>query len=134
MRLVSLALMIAGWYAGSRLAGPRLFPDPQTVALAIVNEARSGALAFNLGVTLARVAVSFVIAMLLGTMIGLTMGRFRTADRLGDPWLIVLLSLPALVIIVLADVLVESPRGARTSAEIAVVREGIARRVNQAYL
>src|SRR5262245_6975408 len=96
--------MIAAWYAGSRLAGPRLFPEPQAVALAIVNEAHSGALAFNLGVTLARVAVSFAIAMLLGTVIGLAMGRFRTADRLGDPWLIVLLNLPALVIIVLAYV------------------------------
>jgi NitT/TauT family transport system permease protein len=104
LRLVSLALMIAAWYAGSQLAGPRLFPDPQSVALAIVDEARSGALAFNLGVTLARVAVSFAIAMLLGTIIGLAMGRSRTIDRLGDPWLIVLLNLPALVIIVLAYV------------------------------
>jgi NitT/TauT family transport system permease protein len=30
------------------------------------------------------------------------MGRSRVSDRLGDPWLIVLLNLPALVIIVLA--------------------------------
>ena len=33
-----------------------MLPDPQAVALAIVDEARSGALAFNLGATLARVA------------------------------------------------------------------------------
>jgi NitT/TauT family transport system permease protein len=103
-RLVSLALLIAAWYAGSRIAGPRLLPDPQAVALAIVDEARSGALAFNLGATLARVAIAFVIAMALGAAIGLVMGRSRTADRLGDPWLIVLLNLPALVIIVLAYV------------------------------
>ena len=74
------------------------------MALAIVDEARSGALAFNLGATLARVAVAFVIAMALGSVIGLIMGRSRIADRLGDPWLIVLLNLPALVIIVLAYV------------------------------
>ena len=104
LRLLSLALMIAAWYAGSHLAGPRLFPEPQAVALAMVHEAQSGALAFNLGITLARVAVSFAIAMLLGTVLGLAMGRSRTADRLGDPWLIVLLNLPALVIIVLAYV------------------------------
>jgi ABC-type nitrate/sulfonate/bicarbonate transport system permease component len=47
MRLVSLALLLAAWYAGSQLAGARLLPDPQAVALAIVEEARSGALAFN---------------------------------------------------------------------------------------
>jgi NitT/TauT family transport system permease protein len=103
-RLVSLALLIAAWYAGSRIAGPRLLPDPQAVAAAILAEARSGALAFNLTVTLARVAVAFGIAMLLGAVIGLVMGRWRVADRLGDPWLVVLLNLPALVIIVLAYV------------------------------
>ena len=101
-RLVSLGLLIAAWFVGARLAGPRLLPDPQTVALAIVNEARSGALVFNLGTTLARVAAAFAIAMLLGAVIGLVMGRSRLANRLGDPWLVVLLNLPALVIIVLA--------------------------------
>jgi NitT/TauT family transport system permease protein len=103
-RLVSLALLIIAWTIGAQLAGPRLLPDPQTVALAIIDEARSGALIFNLGATLARVAIAFVIAMLLGSIIGLAMGRSRLADRLGDPWLVVLLNLPALVIIVLAYV------------------------------
>ena len=103
-RLISLVLLIAAWYAGSQLAGARLLPDPQAVALAIVEEARSGALAFNLGATLARVAVAFLLAMTLGSVIGLLMGRSRIADRLGDPWLIVLLNLPALVIIVLAAI------------------------------
>jgi NitT/TauT family transport system permease protein len=104
LRLLSLALMIAAWYAGAQLAGPRMLPDPEAVARMIVSEARSGALAFNLGATLARVAVAFTIAMLIGSAIGLLMGRFRIADRLGDPWLVVLLNLPALVIIVLAYV------------------------------
>ena len=104
LRMASLILLIAAWYAGSQIAGARLLPDPQAVALAILAEARSGALAFNLGATLARVAVAFLIAMLLGAAIGLAMGRSRVADRLADPWLIVLLNLPALVIIVLAYV------------------------------
>src|SRR6516225_12164727 len=104
LRLVSLALLLTVWIAASHLAGSRLLPEPQIVWLAIVREAGSGELAFNLGVTLARVAVAFAIAMTLGTIIGLAMGRVRIADRLGDPWLIVLLNLPALVIIVLAYV------------------------------
>jgi NitT/TauT family transport system permease protein len=103
-RLISLALLIAAWYAGSELAGARLLPDPQTVTLAIMEEARSGALAFNLTATLARVAIAFAIAMVLGSVIGLLMGRSALADRLADPWLIVLLNMPALVIIVLAYV------------------------------
>ena len=103
-RLFSLVALIAAWYAGSRIAGARLLPDTQAVALAIIDEARSGALALNLGATLARVAAAFVIAMALGSLLGLLMGRSRLADRLGDPWLIALLNLPALVIIVLAYV------------------------------
>ena len=101
-RLASLALLLAAWSIGAQLAGARLLPDPQAVALALVEEARMGALAFNLAVTLARVVAAFVIAMTLGSVIGFLMGRSRVADRLGDPWLIVLLNLPALVIIVLA--------------------------------
>jgi NitT/TauT family transport system permease protein len=97
-------LLFVAWYAGSQLAGDRLLPPPQAVAAAILDEMRSGALAFNLAVTLARVAVAFSIAMLLGSMIGVLMGRSRIVDQLGDPWLVVLLNLPALVIIVLAYV------------------------------
>jgi len=103
-RLASIALLLAVWFAGAHLAGARLLPGPQAVGLAIIQEARSGALAFNLGVTLLRVAAAFAIAMALGTVLGLAMGRLPLADRLGDPWLVVLLNLPALVIIVLAYV------------------------------
>jgi NitT/TauT family transport system permease protein len=104
LRILSLVLLLAAWVVGSWIAGPRMFPDPQTVAGAILHEAESGALGLNLAATLARVVVSFAIAMAIGTAAGLAMGRSRIADRLGDPWLVVLLNLPALVIIVLAYV------------------------------
>jgi NitT/TauT family transport system permease protein len=104
LRLFSLVLLIAAWTIGSQIAGSRMLPAPQTVGLALWNEAQSGALAFNLGATLARVAVSFIIAMALGTVLGVVMGRHRVVDRLADPWLVALLNLPALVIIVLAYV------------------------------
>jgi NitT/TauT family transport system permease protein len=116
-RLVSIALLLVAWLAGSHIIGTRLLPEPQTVWLAIVREAGSGALAFNLSVTLARVAVSFTIAMTLGTALGLAMGRVPLFDRLADPWLIVLLNMPALVIIVLAYVWV----GLTETAAIAAI-------------
>jgi NitT/TauT family transport system permease protein len=104
LRLISLALMLAAWFVGSQLAGPRMLPDPYSVALTVISEAQSGALAFNLGITLLRVAVAFLLAMALGSVMGVVMGRYQIADWLGDPWLVVLLNLPALVIIVLAYV------------------------------
>ena len=98
----SLMLLLAVWIVVSHLIGERLLPEPKTVALALCDEARSGALTFNLGATLLRVFASFAIAMLLGAFIGLLMGRNQIFDSLADPWVIVLLNLPALVIIVLA--------------------------------
>jgi NitT/TauT family transport system permease protein len=98
----SLILLLAVWIAVSHLIGERLLPAPKTVALALFDEARSGALTFNLGATLLRVFASFAIAMVLGAFIGLLMGRNPIFDSLADPWVIVLLNLPALVIIVLA--------------------------------
>jgi NitT/TauT family transport system permease protein len=104
LRLVSLVLFLGAWLVGSWLAGEQMLPSPQTVLTAMLVEARSGDLFFHLGATLARVCLAFVLAMAVGTAIGLLMGRHVLADRLGDPWLVVLLNLPALVIIVLAYV------------------------------
>jgi NitT/TauT family transport system permease protein len=102
LRLASLALFLIAWFAGSLVAGEQMLPSPDTVLATMVTEARSGDLFLHLGATLARVLVAFTLAMTLGAAIGLAMGRNPVIDRLGDPWLIVLLNLPALVIIVLA--------------------------------
>jgi NitT/TauT family transport system permease protein len=102
MRLLSVALFIVTWWILALIMGSSKLPPPPEVLRATITEAKSGALLFNLAVTLARVALSFLLAMTLGTVIGYWMGRVRLADRLGDPWLIILLNLPALVVIVLA--------------------------------
>ncbi len=102
LRLLSFTVFLAIWWGAALLAGGEKLPPPAAVLAAIVAEANSGALFFNLGVTLVRVALAFTLAMTLGAAIGYLMGRVRLADRLGDPWLILLLNLPALVVIVLA--------------------------------
>lgn len=51
--------------------------------------------------TLARVVVAFVLAMAIGTAIGIVMGRSQTTNALFDPLLVLLLNLPALVTIIL---------------------------------
>jgi NitT/TauT family transport system permease protein len=104
LRFASLALFLGVWWLGALYAGEQMLPGPVTVLDAIVAEARSGELFLNLGATLLRVALAFALAMAAGTAIGLLMGRVVFADRVGDPWLVVLLNLPALVIIVLAYV------------------------------
>src|ERR1051326_2842725 len=102
VRLLSLVVFFATWLIGSWLAGPQMLPGPVAVVDTIIGEARSGALFLHLGATLARVLLAFGLAMTFGTALGILMGRSAMADRLGDPWLLILLNLPALVVIVLA--------------------------------
>ena len=102
IRLISIAFLLLIWQAVALFSDPRRLPGPGPVFSAIVEEASSGALFFNLGVTLLRVAAAFLLAMSLGTALGYLMGRRKLIDRLFDPWLVVLLNLPALVVIVLA--------------------------------
>ncbi len=104
IRLVSVGLLILAWSVGSAIAGPDMLPAPTTVLATLVAEARSGALFLHLGATLLRVFVAFTLAMAIGSAIGLLMGRLPLVDRFVDPWLVMLLNLPALVIIVLAYV------------------------------
>jgi len=95
-------LFVGLWHAAASIAGNETtFPSPLTVGQIIVAEAGSGALFIHVGVTLARVAAAFVIAMAAGCAIGLWMGRNEGVNRWGDPWLVFFLNLPALVTIVL---------------------------------
>jgi NitT/TauT family transport system permease protein len=102
LRLLSFAAFLASWWIAALLAGSTKLPTPPAVLDVALAEARSGALFVNLGATLARVVLAFTLAITLGIAIGYLMGRVRLANRLGDPWLILLLNLPALVVIVLA--------------------------------
>ena len=101
-RILSLAALIALWAVAAALVQSRLLPGPLAVGAVTLAEIRSGELPFQLGCTLARVISSFAIAMLLGTIAGYAMGRSRAIDRYADPWLIVLLNMPALVTIIFA--------------------------------
>jgi NitT/TauT family transport system permease protein len=81
-----------------------MLPTPNSVVLLIWQEMQSGQLWFHLSATLLRVLISFVVAMLVGSIIGIMMGRSRLTDQFLDPWLIVFLNIPALVVIILAYV------------------------------
>jgi len=101
---LSLGVFVALWWIVALVVDSRLLPDPPTVVRALVVAAETGELIFNLLITLARVAASFAIAMLIGSALGILLGLSRTADRLLSPWVVLFLNLPALVIIILAYV------------------------------
>jgi NitT/TauT family transport system permease protein len=101
-RLLSLGLFLALWQAGAWAFGSHLLPSPESVAGTIAAEARNGALFFNLGITLARVLAGFSLAMVLGAALGVALGRLPAVNEVVDPWLVILLNTPALVVIILA--------------------------------
>jgi NitT/TauT family transport system permease protein len=108
----SILLLLVIWQiAALNAANPRLMPAPLTVFSVLIREIVRGELPYHLGITLLRVAASFALAMSIGVVIGFVMGRSQLIDRLGSPWLLFFLNLPALVVIILAYIwigLVES--------------------------
>ncbi len=99
--LASLGALIALWELIAIIAASRYLPGPLAVVEVMVREAKAGELWGNIAATLMRVAFSFVVAMIIGSAIGVALGRHPRADRFFDTWLIFFLNLPALVIIVL---------------------------------
>lgn len=104
LRLLSVLILLGAWQAAAVLAESQLLPTPWHVAEGLYRHATAGRLWFHLGMTLWRVAASFVIAMALGTALGILMGQNRRADRLLDIWLVLGLNVPALVIMILCYV------------------------------
>lgn len=102
MAALSLALLVLVWAVTAEFADARILPPPWAVAGFVWRETLSGELPWNLAITLLRVAAAFAIAMAVGVGVGIWLGRSPLADRLFDPWLILLLNLPALVVIVLS--------------------------------
>lgn len=98
--LLSTLLLIAIWSGLAYLLQSRYLPWPFEVANAFVAEIASGALLFHLSVTFLRIIAAFIIALVIGTAIGLMLGRSSKANQFFDPWLIFALNLPTLVVIV----------------------------------
>ena len=98
----SLAALLALWALAAALWPSRTLPPPAAVWAVLVRDTLSGEIPFHLAMTLGRVAASFVIAMAIGAALGIFLGTHRRADRFFNPWVILFLNVPALVVIVLA--------------------------------
>ena len=99
---VSALILIALWSVAAYVAADEsLLPPPLAVAETFLKELRSGELWFHLSATLIRVVAAFAVAMAVGCFLGVWSGRNKVVNAWLDPWLIVFLNLPALVVIVL---------------------------------
>ncbi len=100
--VLSIVGLLSLWVVAAFLTqDAQILPQPWGLLAPLGRELASGELLYHLGATLVRVAWAFVLAMALGITIGLAMGRSERLNRWLDPWLVIFLNLPALVLIVL---------------------------------
>ncbi len=102
--LLALTLLLGLWWVIADLAHSPLLPSPTQVLDVGVREIQNGKLPFHLGVTLLRLAASFTLSMLIGTSLGIILGRHGRLDRFFSTWLTIALNIPALVSIILCYV------------------------------
>ena len=100
-RVLSFLALLVLWEIASLLVGSRRLPSPLAVADILTTGIANGSIPYHTAVTLGRVVASFAVAMLIGTAVGIAMGRLPRLDRFFDGWLVVFLNIPALVTIVL---------------------------------
>ncbi len=100
-QLLSLLLLLGIWLLCTTFTRADLLPPPGIVFQRIGEELFSGELLYHCGITLVRVSAAFVLAMCVGSCIGLMMGLHKKIGRFFDPWLLLMLNLPALVVIIL---------------------------------
>lgn len=98
LEIASLPLLLLIWQVLAMVLQHRLLPTPGEVAIELVDHLINGRLVADLGKTLSRAMWAFAIAMSLGTVIGLALGRVTALDKLFNSWLVVGLNIPAIVV------------------------------------
>lgn len=102
LRVLSLATFLGLWWILAIVAAkPSLLPAPPAVVGFAWRACENGAMPRNIAITTLRVIAAFATSMVIGSAVGYVAGRSHRADSLIDPWLVILLNLPVLVVIVL---------------------------------
>jgi NitT/TauT family transport system permease protein len=98
LEFASLPLLLLIWQVAAWFAQSRFLPGPAKVAVEIWDLAIDGPLFADFGITLFRAMIGFAVAMIVGTALGIVLGRTLWADRLFAPWVVVGLNIPAIVV------------------------------------
>lgn len=105
-RPLSLLSIIGVWIVLSQVMGERVLPGPLSTFDFLWQQWERGALTRHIGITMYRVAVAFSVAMAVGVAVGVLMGVSKVADRLLEAWLIVGLTVPRIMLFVIAYLLI----------------------------
>ena len=104
-RPISILSLLLVWIVLARLLGEVVLPGPISALEFMREQFERGALTRHVGITMYRVLIAFAIAMALGVALGLLTGVSRTADRLLEAWVVVGLTVPRIMLFVVAYLL-----------------------------
>src|SRR5262245_12261820 len=96
-RILSIASLLAAWFALSFFFPPTIVPGPVAVFKAMGENLASGQAFYHLYKTLLRVGFGLAITMVLGVVVGTVMGLSRVGEVFLDSWVMVGLTVPAIV-------------------------------------
>jgi NitT/TauT family transport system permease protein len=97
LKIYSVAVLLAAWVGLSLVFSEQIIPGPIPVFEAIMDNMQSGDGLFHLYKTVSRVVLGLIIAMFLGTGLGLVMGLSIKGEKFFESWVMVGLTIPAVV-------------------------------------
>ena len=104
LRALSYGSLLALWAYGAQAMGS-ILPGPIDTFNFIVREYDRGTLLMHLSITTQRVLIAFFIALVGGIALGAAMGLSRRVDDLLQGWLITTLTIPRILLFVVAYLL-----------------------------
>ena len=107
MRLASMVTLVVCWWIASLFTSPEVLPSPYRILLTMVRiltEAgpEGNSAFFHIGITLLRILIAFVAAMLAGIAIGLAMGLRKTVEHALMSLIPLFLTIPTILMVFLA--------------------------------
>lgn len=95
-RAASFVALIAVWWILSITISGHFLPGPLLVGRSIVEIVTSGEFLHQMSLTVARVGLGFILAMLLSLALGISMGIWRVVEKSLEVQILVGLTIPAL--------------------------------------
>lgn len=100
--IASILLFIALWDFGNQVYGDLILPSPKETFSTLVTMLQDDSVWVDIFITIKRALIGFIIALILGSSLGLISGLFVTASMMSRPIVTILLGMPPIAWIVLA--------------------------------
>ncbi|QEE60574.1 ABC transporter permease [Salinibacterium sp. dk2585] len=99
-RTASVITLLLLWMLGSMLLPSTVLPGPVLVVEQLIKIMANGDIWPHLVVTLGRVVGAFCVAMIVASVLGVLMGMNSRIEKFFDSWLVIGMTIPALVTII----------------------------------